>query len=331
MTTFGNGSPRTALAAVSAALVRSFATAGTLAEATWGVRMTLSIPSSGLSGGIGSGSQTSSPAPPRRPDWRASIRAFVSTRSPRATLMKSAPGFIFARAARVDHPPRGGGGRAVQGDDVGGPQHLVEGHRHATGPLDLVLGNHRVEDDRHAPEGPQPLGHRPADAAEADDPDGQRLERVQRMQRGARPPPAAPDPVAMGDELPRQGQDQAERVVGDLVDAIIRDVADRDAPGPGRVEVDVIDPDAVADDRPGPAHRRDDPGVDRGELGDHAVRVGDQRQERVGLVLRVRPDDLAAHRLEDGPLDVERVECVIGDGDLHGVSPARESQCAHAG
>ena len=121
----------------------------------------------------------------------------------------------------------------------------------------------------------------------------------------------------MGDELPGQGQDQAERVVGDLVDAIIRDVADRDAPGPGRVEVHVIDPDPVADDRPGPAHRPDDPGVDRGELGEDAVRVGDQRQEGVGLVLRVRPDDLAAHRLEDGPLHVERVERVIGDGDLH--------------
>ena len=136
----------------------------------------------------------------------------------------------------------------------------------------------------------------------------------------------------MRDELPGQGQDQAERVVGDLVDAIVRDVADRDARRPGRVEVDVIDPDPVANDRAGTAHRPDHPSVDRGELGDDAIRVGDQRQQGFGIVLRVRPDDLTTHRLEDGPLHVERVERVIGDGDLHerhlrvGESPTHPTQ-----
>lgn len=123
------------------------------------------------------------------------------------------------------------------------------------------------------------LGHRPADAAEADDPDRQRLERVQGMQGGTRSPSSAPDPVAMGDEMTRQGQDQADGMVGDLVDAVIRHITDRDAPGPGRVEVDVIDPDPVSDDRPGTPHRLDHAGVDGGELRDDAIRIGDQRHE----------------------------------------------------
>ncbi len=58
-------------------------------------------------------------------------------------------------------------------------------------------GYHWVEDDRHAPEGPQPLGHRPADPAEANDPDRQRLQRVQRLPGAPRPPSAAPDPIAV--------------------------------------------------------------------------------------------------------------------------------------
>ena len=110
----------------------------------------------------------------------------------------------------------------------------------------------------------------------------------------------------MRDDLPGQGEHQGERVVGDLVDAVVGDVADRDAPGPGRVEVDVVDADPVADDHPGPVHRGDDRGVDRGELGDDAVGVGDQVGSRSASSFAARPDELAPQRLEDGPLDVER-------------------------
>src|SRR5947209_7552351 len=46
---------------------------------TWGVISTFGIPHSGLSGGSGSGSTTSSPAPASWPDRRAAIRSAVTT------------------------------------------------------------------------------------------------------------------------------------------------------------------------------------------------------------------------------------------------------------
>ena len=66
----------------------------------------------------------------------------------------------------------------------------------------------------------------------------------------------------------------AKRVVGDLVDAIVRHVADGDAPRPGRVEIDVIHADAVTHDDLRPRHGCDHVGVHRGELRDDRVGVG---------------------------------------------------------
>ena len=54
----------------------------------------------------------------------------------------------------------------------------------------------------------------------------------------------------------RKGKDEGERVVGYLVDAIVRDVADGDAAGLGGGEVDVVNADRVADDRPRPPQGR---------------------------------------------------------------------------
>ena len=74
---------------------------------------------------------------------------------------------------------------------------------------------------------------------------------------------------------------RAERVVGDLVDAVGRDVADGDAAIPGGVEVHVVHADPVADDQLGPAHRGDHPGGDRGELREDVIgRRGPRRGGR---------------------------------------------------
>ena len=62
----------------------------------WGVTITWSIASSGLSGAIGSCSNTSSAAPAIRRARNASISAASSTMGPRATLMKYAVGRIRA-------------------------------------------------------------------------------------------------------------------------------------------------------------------------------------------------------------------------------------------
>ena len=64
------------------------------APAVCGVTITLSIFSNGLSGGVGSCSNTSRPAPAISSFRSASISASSSTVPPRQQLMKYAVGFI---------------------------------------------------------------------------------------------------------------------------------------------------------------------------------------------------------------------------------------------
>ena len=208
----------------------------------------------------------------------------------------------------------------MQGDEVGRPQQLVEADRRAARPLDLVAGDDRVGDEDRAPEGPQPGGDLAADPPEADDPDGQLLQGPHRLQRRARLPAPAPDAVAVGDDLPGQVQDQGERVVGDLVDAVIGDVADGDAPGAGRVKVDVVDADPVPGDDPGPVIAP----ITSASTGANWVITASASatsSARPSLGLRGGPDDPAPERLQDGPFDVEGLEGVIRDGDLHRLRP----------
>jgi hypothetical protein len=107
-------------------------------------------------------------------------------------------------------------------------------------------------------------------------------------------------------------------VVGHLVDAVVGHVADGNAVVPGGGEVDVVDADAVADDHPGTAHRRDDVGVHRRELRDHGVGVG-HRLGETGRVLRLGGDELGAGRGDDLLLEREVVEGMVGDDDFHGL------------
>ena len=88
----------------------------------------------------------------------------------------------------------------------------------------------------------------------------------------------------MRDNLPRQGEDEGEGVVGDLVDAVVGDVADGDAAGFGGVAVDVVVADPVADDRLRPFHRGDDVGIDRGKLRDHRIGIGHRGGEKCRIL-----------------------------------------------
>ena len=98
-TTLDKANPCNAFATCLAADSRSLATAFTLAEAIWEAVMTLGRDRSGLSKGIGSGSQTSNAAADNRPLVNALTNAAVSMRSPRAKLMTIAPGFTFAKVS----------------------------------------------------------------------------------------------------------------------------------------------------------------------------------------------------------------------------------------
>ncbi len=76
---------------------------GTAAELC-GVTITLGRSHSGESPGSGSTANTSSPAPPRCPERSASISAGSSTRPPRPTLTKKAPGFMDAMICALKIP-----------------------------------------------------------------------------------------------------------------------------------------------------------------------------------------------------------------------------------
>ena len=69
-----------------------------------GVRMTLGSPHSGLSGGRGWSSNTSSAAPAICPPVSARISAAVSTTGPRETFTSTAPGFIRAMRSALIAP-----------------------------------------------------------------------------------------------------------------------------------------------------------------------------------------------------------------------------------
>ena len=166
-----------------------------------------------------------------------------------------------------------------------------------------------------AAEAAEPVGDGAADPAEADDPDGHVAQGLHPIERDGQAPAAVADEPAVGGDPPGRVEQEGERVVGHLVDAVGRDVADGDAAGPGRVEVHVVDADPVADDQPGPVHRGDHPRGDRGELGQDVVGLGDGVEE-VGLGPALAGVDLGAEGPEDRLLDVEPVEREIGDEDL---------------
>ena len=126
------------------------------------------------------------------------------------------------------------------------------------------------------------------------------------------------------DDLPGQRQDQGQRVIGDLVDAVIGDVADRDAAVAGRLQVHVVHADAVADDDAGLAHGGDHRGVDRRNCVRTASASAVSSISSSGVLQR-RPTTVQPSGRQHGRFRVERVKRVIGDGDLHdGVSAGKK-------
>ena len=78
----------------------------------------------------------------------------------------------------------------------------------------------------------------------------------------------------VGHDLPGQGQYEAQGVIGDLVNAIVGDVGHRDTVLARCVQVDVINTDAIAHDRPRPGHRCNHRGTESGKLGNDRISAG---------------------------------------------------------
>src|SRR5439155_19645758 len=115
-------------------------------------------------------------------------------------------------------------------------------------------------------------GDAPADPPEPDDAEGAAPEPVERSRRPV--VPLAP-PHGGGEDREPAGtrEEETERVVGDLLRAVIRHVEDDDVAGGGRPHVDLVVARAVRADDPAALERSHDPGV----------RLVVLEEERVGL------------------------------------------------
>jgi hypothetical protein len=115
---------------------------------------------------------------------------------------------------------------------------------------------------------------------ENNDPDCLITERLQLIEWRRQSPFSIAHMQRVGHNLPRDAEDERQRVIGDFVDAVVGDVADGDAALLCRLHVDVVVADAVANDDFGSPHR-----VDWSELCDDRVGVGDQRLPRRDLLV----------------------------------------------
>ena len=186
---------------------------------------------------------------------------------------------------------------------------------------DRAFGHGRIADEHLAAEGDEPADDAAANATGADNAAGHGGERAEAIDAGGEPPAAAMDFRRMRNNLPRQGENEGQSVVGDLVDAVVGDIADGDATGFGRLAVDVVVADPVADDRLRPSHGGDDVGSDRGELRDHGISIGHRGGEN-DRIFGARIDDRASGPLENRPFEIDVVERPIGDHNLHESPPA---------
>ena len=137
----------------------------------------------------------------------------------------------------------------MKGENVAFAEEGVEVHeRHVQGffktwPEEGVAGDHA-----HA-EGLGPHGGGGSDPAESEDPEGLAGETGDGFDGAFVPGLEFLTKRAFhGDKPSIEGEGEGHGVVGDLIDAVIRDVADGDATGGGCGEVDVVEADAAADD-----------------------------------------------------------------------------------
>ena len=110
------------------------------------------------------------------------------------------------------------------------------------------------------------------DVSEGDESEGLAVERAGGSERDAL---AGAGGVVVGDQLAVEGEEQRDGVRGDLVDAVVGDVADDDVVVDGGLPVDVVEADAVADDDLEVGGGVEDVLADLPVAADDAVGVGD--------------------------------------------------------
>ena len=132
------------------------------------------------------------------------------------------------------------------------------------------------------------LGHRAADAAEADEAERERLERLDAGQPRLLAPRQAREAVSL-DEPAVQREQQRDGVGRDLVGGVVGEVDDGDAGLLGGLEVDRVEADArTPDHADARAERGDVLGAERVRRDDDPVGLGGLARDVLGRVERAR-------------------------------------------
>ena len=196
----------------------------------------------------------------------------------------------------------------MKGDDVGLRQQLGERKLTNRRPaLGAIAARSIVGDDFHS-ERRRHLRHAAADRSEADD-----AQRLAGALVGAHTVPDRPvvvfDGRDLGVELPREGEDQHEGVLGGRDGGAAGRVDHRDSGRGGGVHIDVVEPDAAsADDaqlrasgdelRGNPSAAAGDDGIDVGEVAVVELSVRSRGEGRRRLLRELRVGSLV-DRLEE--------------------------------
>ena len=114
----------------------------------------------------------------------------------------------------------------------------------------------------------------------------------------------------IGHRLAGETQDESQSVIGDFVDAVVRDIAHWNAAFTGSFQVDIVHPDAVTYYDTGFLHPPDDPGIHRGELGDDGISVRTQRDQLLAAAA------LAAHQFGAGLVGCLFFNPQVGEGPI---------------
>ena len=273
---------------------------------------------------MGSGSKTSNPAAERCPRSSASTRAAESTRLPRLTFTRIAPGFIRAIVSRLImcrvwavegkwSVMRSLWGKSSSG--LAGTQPLsriwpagTAGSWTSTRHLNACNRRTTSRPIRPKPMTPTVRSHSAFMAVS-----GTAM---------AHRPVANADTV--NDDMARRGQDQCQGMIGHFIQTIVGNIANRNAPGAGGVQIDVVDAHAIPNNDLHPTHGGDHVGIDEGELGQDVVRVGNQRGQFRRCGDPLVSHNFAAKRLEDAFFDLERTERAIRNDDLDHVLNNRQ-------
>jgi hypothetical protein len=151
--------------------------------------------------------------------------------------------------ARADQRRRARGERGVERDGGAVPQQVILWCRTNPRCPDRLRVDLRICGPDRKAEGERTAGDRPADAAEANDAEA-RPRHGDEWAGGMIVPPASLDAPVEHDDAAKQGQEVRHRTVSDLVDAVLRHVADPDLPSRGGGDVDVVEAGAIQRDDP---------------------------------------------------------------------------------